>query len=232
MFIDAHLHVTPALLPFLNNIPCIANAECPEEYHWLTLNKLPLMKISAGVHPWKAATTSWNEMESILHTCTIIGEIGLDGIWCDTDIRVQREIFHRQLALAHRLKKPVILHTKGMEKEILHTIRRYPNRYLVHWYSCEYFLEEYMELGCWFSVGPDVSSNPHVSKLANIVPLNRLLMESDGLEGMIWGQGIPVNPPDYSKIMKQHLQTLALLRNIPPQQLTTQMAKNLTSFIL
>ncbi len=231
-FIDSHLHATPALLPFLNHIPCIVNAENPEEYDWLTSNRLPLMKISAGIHPWKAANTSWNEMEPILHTCTVIGEIGLDTVWCNTDITIQRELFHRQLSLAHFLKKPVILHTKGMEEEILHAIRQYPNRYLVHWYSCEDFLEEYMELDCWFSVGPDVCSNLHVLRLAKTISLNRLLIESDGLEGIIWGQGISLTPTDYPQRMKQHLQTLALLRNIPSQQFARQMTENLSSFIL
>ena len=228
---DAHVHVTPSLLPFLDGIPCIANADSSEEYFRLMKNKLPHMTISAGIHPWKAECTSWSEMEPVLRACTVIGEIGLDGTWCDTDIRVQREVFHRQLFLAHTLGKPVILHTKGMEGEVLQAIRQYPNRYLVHWYSCPNFLHEYMELDCWFTAGPDLCSNSCVQRLAKTVPLNRLLAESDGLEGIIWGQGLPLTPSDYPESMRQLLQTLALLRNIPVDLLSSQMTENLNAFL-
>ena len=230
-FSDAHIHVTPSLLPFLKDIFCIANADNPEEYLWLTKNKLPGMTISAGIHPWKAANTSWSGMEPILRTCTVIGEIGLDGVWCDTDINIQRDVFRRQLLLAHTLGKPVILHTKGMEGEILQTIRQYPNRYLIHWYSCQDFLYEYMDLDCWFTAGPDLRSNSCVQRLAKKVPLNRLLLESDGLEGLIWGQSRPLIPSDYPQIMGQQMQALALLRNISVDLLASQMSENLNAFL-
>lgn len=230
-FIDAHFHVTPSLLPFLNGIPCIANADNPEEYRWLEANELPGMVISAGIHPWKAAETDWSEMEPLLHTCAVIGEIGLDSVWCNTDPKIQQEVFHRQLKLAHTLQTPVILHTKGMEKEVLHAIRQYPNRYLVHWYSCCDFLEEYMALDCWFTAGPDVCFNPHVEQLVKTVPLDRLLLESDGLEGISWGQGISLVPSDYPEAMGQHLHTISLLRGISSRQLLTQLLKNLTDFL-
>ena len=231
IFSDAHIHVTPSLLPFLNGISCIANADSPEEYLWLTKNKLPSMTISAGIHPWKAENTSWQEMEPVLRTCSVIGEIGLDGTWCDTALNIQREVFRRQLLLAHTFGQPVILHTKGMEGEVLQTIRQYPNRYLIHWYSCQDFLYEYMDLDCWFTVGPDLCSNFCVQRLAKTVPLNRLLVESDGLEGLIWGQDLPLAPSDYPKIMGQQMQTLALLRNIPVDLLASQISENLNAFL-
>ena len=77
-----------------------------------------------------------------------IGEIGLDNVWCTVDLGVQRTVFERQLAFAQQLGKPVVLHTKGMEREILDTIRYYPKRYLVHWYACPHWLQDYIDLGC------------------------------------------------------------------------------------
>ena len=230
-FIDAHLHVTPPLLPYLQTIPCIANADCPEEYHWLRANATPHMTISVGIHPWKAAVTSWAEMEPLLRSCAVIGEIGLDRVWCDTDLEIQRNIFHRQLELAHSLGTPVILHTKGMEQEILHTIRQYPNRYLVHWYSCGAWQRDYIDLGCWFTVGPDLLSTPYVEQLAKTVPLNRLLLESDGMDAISWAQKSPLAPCDYPNYMRQHLQAIALLRGIPPHVLLAQITENLNCFL-
>ena len=227
--IDAHIHVTAELLPHLKAVGCIANADCPQEYAFLKKHGLPL--ISAGIHPWKADVTAWQDMEPILQEVPVIGEIGLDSEWCSVDMDVQRDVFRRQLALAVQLGKPVILHTKGMEREILETVRLFPNRYLVHWYECGSWLEEYISLGCWFTVGPDVAQSADVKRLAQTVPLDRLLMESDGLEGIAWGQNRSLTGAEYPQAMQWHLETVAALRNLQAEELLHRMQRNLYTFI-
>ena len=227
--IDGHIHIIESLLPYLQAVRCIANADSPQEYHFLHNHGFPI--ISAGIHPWKADTTAWESMEPILHKATAIGEIGLDNVWCAVDMDIQREVFCRQLELASRLQKPVILHTKGMEQEVLHTIRQYPNRYLVHWYSCKTHLQDYISMGCWFTVGPDVLTNDAVKELAQTVPLDRLLIESDGLEALSWAQGKELTPCDYPKVMNEHLEAVAALRNLHPHALLQQMEHNLRQFL-
>ena len=140
--VDGHLHVTEELIPVLkkNCVYCIANSDNLQEYKWLKENytKLQTRKnkriwISAGIHPWKADVTVWEEMKVALREAEVIGEIGLDSVWCHVDMKIQKTVFLRQLELARDFQKPVILHTKGMEKEILEMIQKFPNRYLVHW---------------------------------------------------------------------------------------------------
>lgn len=222
--IDAHVHVTAELLPYLQGGRCIANADSFAEFRFLKDCGLPV--ISAGIHPWKADVTPWTEMEPILRAAPVVGEIGLDSVWCDVDMDVQRRVFHRQLALAAEWEKPVILHTKGMEREVLDTIRHYPNRYLVHWYSCEEYLQEYVDLGCWFTVGPDVGR-----AVARSVPLERLLMESDGLEAVAWAKGREVVASEYPQIMIRILRETADLRHMTAEALLQQMEANLTAFL-
>ena len=229
--IDAHLHVTKELLPYLQEVRCIANADSPEEYRFLNEAAVPGMMISAGIHPWKADTTSWQEMEPILKRAAVIGEIGLDSEWCEVDMEIQRRMFHRQLELARGNQIPVILHTKGMEREIMETIREYPNRYLVHWYACRDWVQDYVDCGCWFTIGPDMMKNPAVKHLAGIVPLDRLLIESDGVEGIAWGQGKPLFPTEYQHAMQRHLQDISSLRGIGVSALIKQMEDNLEAFL-
>ncbi len=226
--IDAHIHVTADLLPYLWDVRCIPNADSAAEYAYLKSAGFPI--ISAGIHPWKADVTVWLEMLSILYEAPVIGEIGLDNEWCSVDMDVQRKVFRKQLELAAQLGKPVILHTKGMEREILDTIGHYPNRYLVHWYDCEEWLTEYISLGCWFTIGPE-TANPNVAHLARTVPLDRLLIESDGLEGIAWGQGTELTANHYPTAMQKHLQTIARLRNMDANALLHQMHQNLDTFI-
>ncbi len=226
--IDGHVHVTAELLPYLQGMTCIANADSPGEYAFLKAAGLPL--ISAGIHPWKADVTEWTEMEPILREVPVVGEIGLDSVWCDVDMDTQRGMFRRQLALAAELGRPVILHTKDMEREVLETIREYPNRYLVHWYSCSEYLEDYICLGCWFTVGLDLS-DPAVRRVAELVPVERLLIESDGVEAIAWAQGREMTAGEYPAEMENHLQAVAALRGVGPEALLTQMERNLMEFI-
>lgn len=229
--IDGHIHVTKDLLPYLREVRCIANADSPEEYRFLKEAAIPGMVVSAGVHPWKADTTSWTDMEPILKETAVIGEIGLDNEWCSVDMEVQRRMFHRQLDLASVLHTPVVLHTKGVEREILDTIRRHPNRYLIHWYACTDWLQDYIDYGCWFTVGPDAALDRAVEHLAKTVPADRLLIESDGIEGIGWGQGVTLTPVEYPSAMERHLQTVAALRGVSVSWLAERMEQNLDAFL-
>lgn len=216
-------------MPYLKNVRCIANADCKEEYEFLRESGISL--ISAGIHPWKADVTPWNEMQPILREVPVIGEIGLDSEWCSVALDVQLTVFRRQLELAMELQKPVILHTKGMEREILETVRQYPNRYLVHWYACGEHLREYISLGCWFTVGPDVRMDQDVEQLARTVPLEKLLIESDGVEGVAWGQNCSLTAAEYLLAMQRHLETVAALRGVDAEALLRQMQRNLDVFL-
>lgn len=226
--IDGHVHVTQALLPRLG--PCLANADSPEEYAFLRASCVPGMVISAGIHPWKADTTDYAAMAPILGQAAVIGEIGLDGVWCAVDMDIQRRVFRQQLTLAREREVPVVLHTKGMEGEILNTIRAYPNRYLVHWYSCPEHLQGYIDLGCWFTVGPALN-DPAVRAVAERAPIDRLLIESDGLEGIAWAQNRPVTPEEYPTAMAEHLAAVAALRGVSPEALAQQMEENFKAFL-
>ena len=141
---------------------------------------------TAGLHPWHADQYKISDTLPFLQRCPVIGEIGMDSVWCNTPLDIQEQVFREQLALACRLRKPVILHTKGQEKKIASIIKEYPNTYLVHWYSCESFLEDYIALDCYFSIGPDVWWNPAVRRVAETVPLHRLLIETDGMSAVKW----------------------------------------------
>lgn len=231
--IDGHIHVTEELLPVLqkNCVYCIANSDNLQEYEMLKAAKMPEMIISAGIHPWKADVTKWEEMLPALEEAKVIGEIGLDNVWCNVDMEIQCSIFLRQLELAAQRKKPVVLHTKGMEKEVLEIIRRFPNRYLVHWYSCENYLEEYIQMGCWFTVGPAVLQDKAVEAVAWKASIHRLLIESDGIEGISWGQNREIKTIEYLEAMKEHLYAVAKIRNCEAEKLAEQMKQNLVEFI-
>ena len=121
MLHDAHLHIKDkALLLQMKkfDIEGIANVSDLEEYYLIKEFQKSWKKLhmSVGIHPWKVDQTDYNSLLPYLHESKIIGEIGLDNVWCNCDINKQRNIFKKQIILACQTKKSVILHTKGMEK--------------------------------------------------------------------------------------------------------------------
>lgn len=112
--------------------------------------------VSFGIHPWYADRYDAEEYTELFQMCDAIGEIGIDNVWCEVPYEIQRRQLERQLDIAARLGKAVILHTKGQEKEIAQMIRDFPNPVCVHWYSGDVdTFEQFLELGCYFTLGPD-----------------------------------------------------------------------------
>lgn len=189
-----------------------------------------------GLHPWHASEYQTSDMESYLSSCSVIGEIGMDSVWCSVPLDVQERIFREQLIFAAIHKKPVILHTKGQEKEIAAIIRDYPNTYLVHWYSCPDHLEAYLEQNCYYSIGPDVVWNPAVQKTAASVPADRILIETDGMNAVRWAfeegseqdRKAPATPYES---LKNTLMTTACIRKTDAKNMAEQVHDNLSAFL-
>lgn len=135
------------------------SAGTPEEWERL----LPWMEreellISFGLHPWYAQRYSVEACREYLECCAFVGEIGMDSVWCQVPLPIQRQVLERQLQTAADLGKPVLLHTKGQERAIGEVIRDFPGKICVHWYSgTEREMEPYLDKGCYFTLGPDVA---------------------------------------------------------------------------
>ena len=187
---DAHTHFTSdedLNLRIQNKIVSLFSNANPQEIEDLLSKKLSEdIILTCGIHPWSADVIKFEEMEKYLQKASIIGEIGMDSVWCDVDLKIQEAVFRKQLAYAAKNHKAVILHTKGQEKEIAKIIKEYPNKYLIHWYSCNDYLDEYLKLDCYFSIGPDVFWNEATREVARRAPLNRILSETDGLNAVKW----------------------------------------------
>jgi TatD DNase family protein len=154
--------------------------------------KYPNMVIPAlGIHPWKAHK-KYTELKLFDQLLTqnpeirILGEIGLDFHFIS-----QKETYPSQKKVldfffdqAEKRELRVMLHVKGAEKEIVNYIetRTLPGKNCcIHWYSGpSQSLKSLIDLDCFFSCGPALSYSPKHRQIPRLVPLSRLLTESDG----------------------------------------------------
>ncbi len=231
---DAHFHLSDALYEILRTtrMPGIANAASAEEFARLSeLSRGAAFTVSAGIHPWYADRVTFDEFLPTLEQADVIGEIGLDNIWCETDKTIQRERFLRQLEYASEKGKPVVCHTKAAEAECAELIARFPNTYLIHWYSCLEHLDTFIGLGCYFSIGPSVGIDPAVTRTAERVPLDRLLFESDGIDAIAWAFDTDTSAVDYAGTMERTLRVTAELRGLGVGELESLTDANLRRFL-
>ena len=193
-----------------------------------------------GLHPWQAASGCLSEMEAYFPLAPVIGEIGMDSVWCDVPLTQQEAVFRHQLALAETLHKPVILHTKGQEERIAEILRDYPGTYLIHWYSSPKPPLAFLALNCYFSIGPDVWWNPAVHQTAALVPENRLLIETDGLGAVTWADeeapesakaGHPPKALTVSASLQRTLFEIAKIRRLTPENAGSLFHRNLCRFL-
>lgn len=246
--VDAHTHwegLQDLLQRREQGIVSLLCAQTAKEYREVTacLQEHPLLRPwvlpTAGLHPWHCTQEPVEEMLKILPEVPVVGEIGMDSVWCRIPLQAQRDVFEPQLELASELGTPVILHTKGQEEAIARIIAKYPNKYLVHWYSCDSWAELYEELDCWFTIGPDVLWNETTRSLARRVKSEKILIETDGREAVKWAyqkggilqeqsgqEGLPIRD-----VLRRSLTSLAQLRHEEPEELAEKTRRNAIAFL-
>ena len=93
----------------------------------------PMLYASVGVHPHDAKDFTQADVPVLTRWLTqekkvvALGEIGLDYYYDLSPRDVQKGVFVRQLALAHELDKPVILHIRDAHGDVIDILRAHKN---------------------------------------------------------------------------------------------------------
>jgi TatD DNase family protein len=148
---------------------------------------------SFGIHPHDAAKyTPGVEAAlaaAVLHPkCVAYGEIGLDYHYDFSPRDVQREVFVRQIAVAVSAGKPIVVHTREAEADTLALMSEHvPHDWPVHVHCftssrtlAEDLLASFSNLYIGFTGIITFKNADDVRDTARIVPLDRLLVETDG----------------------------------------------------
>ena len=149
---------------------------------------------SFGIHPHNAKYYHTNGLEDKLlkglqhPKCVAFGEIGLDySEHSPSDPQTQREILRHQLQLVVAFGKPVVLHCRDAEQELLRIITEMlPRDWLIHLhcftgepYVGAQFMDEFPNL--YLGICGNVTNPRQINMrtIASEVPLERLLIETD-----------------------------------------------------
>lgn len=156
-----------------------------------------------GLHPQDVAD-DWQEQLRILHEAMIahtgadldvserivaIGEIGLDYHYTRDYDAAQHEAFRTQLRWAQELDLPVIIHSRDATADCLNIVKGERLavsgerlRGVVHCFSgSAEVAQEWLKMGLYLGIGGVLTfKNSHLAENLRQVPLERILLETDG----------------------------------------------------
>ncbi len=166
-----------------------ASVDIPTSQRVLSFTeKYPIFYGAVGIHPENIENLPDNYLDTLAKLYTeqkkivAIGEIGLDYYW-DIPKDPQQRIFAEQLSLAGDLNAPVVIHDREAHGDTLRFLKKYrPKSALLHCYSgSAEFLKEILRLDCYISLGGTVTfkNARHSVEVAEVVPLDKLLLETD-----------------------------------------------------
>jgi TatD DNase family protein len=147
---------------------------------------------SVGIHPnhvAQARAGDWDEVVALAERERVvgIGETGLDRHWHDTPFPQQEEYFARHLDLSRRTGKPVIIHCREAEADMLRMLmaeyeKHGPIRGVMHSFVGDRSMaESCLTMGLYLSFAGMLTykNAAALREVAAQLPLDRLLVETD-----------------------------------------------------
>ena len=147
------------------------------------------VSLTLGLHPLhqpdQPVTTEqlieWGQAEDIL----ALGETGLDYHYAGQEREVQLDYFQRHLDAALELNKPVIVHTREASEDTLALLKPFTEKGgqgIIHCFTEDLaFARQAVGMGLYISFSGIVTfhSADALREVAKVVPLDRLLIETD-----------------------------------------------------
>ncbi|MNS04209.1 putative deoxyribonuclease YcfH [compost metagenome] len=178
-FFNLHTHVftnQPNILELVNQYPQEFDASIPF--------------YSIGIHPWfiveERVESDLQIIESKLQepNCLAAGECGLDKR-IDIPMELQQSVFEKQLLLAEKYKKPVVIHCVAAFQELIDTKNRLQITVpiVIHGFSKkEQLAKQLLDNGFYISFGKYLLLNPELESVFKMMPDHRFFLETDTVE--------------------------------------------------
>ncbi|MEG0315106.1 MAG: TatD family hydrolase [Erysipelotrichaceae bacterium] len=147
-----------------------------------------LIELAIGFHPSDLSSFNDKDYEELerylkLDCFVALGEIGLDYHYEDTNKDEQAKGFIKQIEIANRIGKPIIVHMREATEDTLNILKKYLKvKGIMHCYSGSYETAmEVIKLGMLISVGgPITFKNARgLPEVIQRIDTHKLLIETD-----------------------------------------------------
>lgn len=152
--------------------------------------KYDFIKAAFGVHPEFADQLNGETFKRIeemckLDECVAVGEIGLDCYWPEPDVSIQRPWFERQMDLARRIGKPIVVHSRDAAQETYEMMKAADAGDIggvVHCFSySKEMAKQFIDMGFFIGVGGVLTfkNGKKLKEVVEYIPLEHIVLETD-----------------------------------------------------
>jgi len=151
-----------------------------------------ILKATVGIQPnhvAEATPTAWEEVVALATRPEVValGETGLDRYWHHTPFEQQEDYFARHLDLARKLDRPVVIHCRDAEADVVRMLREKfdrhgPIRAVMHSFTGGLeTAQACLAMGLYISfAGMLTYKNAQaLREVAATIPLDRVVVETD-----------------------------------------------------
>jgi TatD DNase family protein len=135
-----------------------------------------------GIHPHDATDADPTQLERLRELDPVaVGETGLDYYRDYAPHDAQRQLFQAHLAIAEELEKPVVIHCRAAEADVIRALTDFSGTVVLHCFSSPGLLRPALERDYYVSFAGNVTY-PNAAALreaAREVPADRILAETD-----------------------------------------------------
>ncbi|RZJ39181.1 MAG: hydrolase TatD, partial [Chryseobacterium sp.] len=184
-------------------------------------NKPPDFYYSAGIHPQdiepENIDNQFKNLKSIIDkNCFAIGECGLDGL-VSVDMKIQEEVFLRQIDLANELKKPLIIHCVRKFYEIISFRKKSEQAMIIHGFNKKQSVaDDLLKNNFYLSFGKAVLYHLSLQDTLKTVPLDKLFLETDNDDfniGELYQKVSEIKKISIERLQQQIVENLETTKN-------------------
>jgi TatD DNase family protein len=183
MYIDIHTHINKQQKNVIAVRNYIVNQDVIQTQHLF----------SYGLHPWHLSNVNDDFENDLLKLVDkpgfiAVGECGMDfqtKILDKYPVNFQKEIFIKQLFWAEKYQKPVIIHCVRCFDKLMQINKQIKPRkaWIIHAFSKQKQLAlQLIQAGFYLSFGAQLFKSEKNRNALQVVPLNRLFLETDAQE--------------------------------------------------
>lgn len=199
MLVDTHCHLFDEKIindvdniiesALYNNVKCMIVNGCDTKSNNQTLDlssRYPSVYAAVGYHPTEIEDVDINYLEKhiLLDKVVAIGEIGLDYYYTKDNKDEQIDKFVKQLDLAVKYEKPVIIHNRCATDDMYHILKNYKGKLkgIIHCFSGSVETARmFIDLGFLLGIGGVLTfkNNDNLRDVLKNISINNIVLETD-----------------------------------------------------
>lgn len=208
----------------------------------LIAEKHSMIYFTQGIHPHDAKDADeivWNKIiERATHPKMVaVGEIGLDYFYNHSPTEIQKSVFKKQLELAIKLNKPVVIHSRDADLDMINILSEYEEQMsckgVIHSFSSGLELLKWaIEHGFYIGFNGMVTFKKaqNVHDAVKLCPVDKILFETDSPFLTPIPHRGKENHPDYLPFIVSEIAKIKNIDEIKLKEIVLENSKKLFKF--